>query len=184
MSNANEMPEPAVAVDHNVLADDVTRLPDIEWEDDPNNTGEPTDGPADEPSAEAIAAQEAAQAAALAEAEEFAAAKAEADRVLVTEQHLANAGKALDRLSAAGKLGPVDHAALHQGAMIGATHARAARVAHPHSTPEASVVAIEAAPKVIQALQDQLDCYRNLAHAAALGADISDALETIDAIIG
>ncbi len=78
---------------------------------------------------------------------------------------------------------PINFGAVNQGLQIAADAARERRVKYPHSTPEGSVAAVEALPRMLKEQLLLAGCYRDLAFAAALGADVALDLEVLEARI-
>lgn len=115
-------------------------------------------------------------------AAEARAAEAHAARAAAMDRYLADFEHHLRQLTVGDAPAPLAHATLMQGIAIAATEARERRSRYPACTPEASVAAVEALPAAITRLRHLLECYANLARAAANGADIATALTFVDEI--
>lgn len=100
---------------------------------------------------------------------------------LTPDQHADVAYAHWNALHAGGPVA-IDIAATGQGIAIAGAAARERRQQHPHSIPEASVAAVEGLGGTFRGLRRLIACYRHLAHAAAGGVDVGEALAALDAV--
>lgn len=101
---------------------------------------------------------------------------------LTPERHAEIANAHWGALYGTGHAPAFDIAATAQGIAIAGDAARERRQHFPASIPEASVAAVEALGGTLRGLRHLLACYRHLAHAAAGGVDVSEAIEAVDSV--